>query len=110
MKTQFKKIFVTAIALLFVGFSISFAQDWKDVKHKPPGNAYGYYKKDVGNHPGLNNKRHEPKGGYREKYVHREVHEYDHHYDQHPSYIGTFFSLSIFDPNVAFSIVLQELR
>ena len=43
MKTRIQKIILIAAALIFVGSGISFAHEWNDRNHKPPGKANGYY-------------------------------------------------------------------
>jgi hypothetical protein len=43
MKTRIKKIIMIAAALIFVSAGVSFAHDWNDRNHKPPGKTYGYY-------------------------------------------------------------------
>jgi hypothetical protein len=110
MKTQIKKIVTIVIVLVFVGAGESFAQNWKDARQKPAANAYGFYAKDAGRHPDFSKKRYEPPPRYREKYVVKEVHAVHHDYDHKPSNSGVLLGISIFDPNMAFAIVLKGLR
>ena len=71
MISQIKKITILIAVFLFVITGVSFAHDWKRGHHKPPGHAYGHYKKGHGHHTDW----HGPRHYHKRHYYHKEVHE-----------------------------------
>lgn len=100
MKTRIRKVIIMAVALLFVSVGVSFAHDLKDSRHKPPGNAYGNYKKGYDYHPGWKLKHHPPKYHYRDKY----------RYHRHAPRDRVFLGVKIHDPGYKFVVVVKDRR
>jgi len=112
MKTRIKKIIIVAAALLFVGSGVSFAHDWNDRDHKPPGKAYGHsqVKKQP---PGLAKKNFKPYPYYSKRYVYKEVRDrryYDDHHRRPAPRRNVFYKSVTKDPMVVFKIILRDLR
>ena len=112
MKTQIKKIIMIAASLLFVTSSVSFAHDWNDRNHKPPGKAYGHYKVQK-QHPGWNTKQLRSKRWIPQKYVYKEVRSY-RHYDGHhrppAPRRNVVYKTVKKDPIVVFKVILKDFR
>jgi hypothetical protein len=101
-----------AAALLFVTSSVSFAHDWNDRNHKPPGKAYGHYKVQK-QHPGWNTKQLKSKPQIPQKYVYKEVRGYryyDDHYRRPAPRRNVVYKTAKKDPIVVFKIILKDLR
>jgi len=112
MKTRIKKIIMIAAALIFVSSGVSFAHDWNDRNHKPPGKAYGYYqvKKQP---PGWSNKNFKPNPNYSNRYVYKEVRGhryYDDHYWRPAPRRNVVYKPAKKDPIVVFKVILKDLR
>jgi hypothetical protein len=112
MKTRIKKIIMIAAALIFVGSGVSFAHDWNDRNHKPPGKAYGQYKVQKQS-PGWNHK-HFKRNPYKSKryaYKNFRGNRYynDHHRRPAPRRNVIYKSVKK-DPIVVFKIILKDLR
>lgn len=60
MKTQIKKIIITAVAVLLVSVGVSFAQDGDRKHHKHRGEDHGHYQKGYDDHHGWHNKQYKP--------------------------------------------------
>ena len=112
MKTRIKKIIMIAVALVFVGSGVSFAHDWNDRNHKPPGKAYGHYKVKK-HHPRWSNKHFKANRYNSKGYVYKEVrgHRYynDHHRRPAPR-DDVIYKVALKDPKVVFKIILKGIR
>jgi hypothetical protein len=106
MKTQIKKIIILVCVLFFVAASTSFAHDWKRGHHKPPGHAYGHYKKGHGHHIYWHGPRHHLRRHYYYKVV-PEHHHY-HHYERYPEHSAFFLGFSVYEPDYAVSVGVKE--
>ena len=62
MKTQIKKIILTAVALLWISVGVSFAHDGDRKHHKYRGKDRGHYQKGYDNYHGWQNKHYTPPG------------------------------------------------
>ena len=100
MKTRIRKIIIMAVALLFVSVGVSFAHDLKDNRYKPPGNAYGHYKKGYDHHPGWKIKHHPPKYHYRDKYRYHRLTPRER----------LFLGVKIHEPVYKFVVVVKDRR
>ena len=112
MKTRIKKIIMIAAALIFVSAGVSFAHDWNDRDHKPPGKAYGYYQvKKLP--PGWTNKNFRPNPPITKRYVYKEVRGY-RHYDGHhrppAPRRNVVYKTAKKDPIVVFKIIVKDHR
>ena len=112
MKTRIKKIIMIAAALLFVSSGVSFAHDWNDRDHKPPGKAYGHYQvKKLP--PGLAKKNFKPNPYYSKTYVYKKVRDHRYYNDHHrrPAPRRNVIYRSVKKgPVVVFKIILRDLR
>ena len=112
MKTRIKKIIVMTVALLFLGVGVSFAHDWNDRNHRPPGKAYGHYK--VKKQPlGWSNKHFKPNRHNSKRYVYKEVRGhryYDNHYRRPAPRRNVVYKPAKKDPIVVFKVILKDLR
>jgi len=110
MKTKIKKIIIIAAALLFGGSGVSFANDWNDRDHKPPGKAYGHYQvKKVA--PGWTNKNVKPHPPITKRYVYKEVRGYryyDKHYRRPAPRRTVVHKPAKKDPIVVFKVILKD--
>jgi len=112
MKTRISKIIMIAGALIFVGSSVSFAHDWNDRNHKPPGKAYGHYKVQK-QHPGWNTKNFRPNPPITKRYVYKEARGYryyDDHYRRPAPRRNVVYKPAKKDPIVVFKVILKDLR
>ena len=112
MKTRIKKIIIIAAALLFVGSGVSFAHDWNDRNHKPPGKAYGHYKVPK-HHPGWSNKHFKPNRHISKRYVYKEVRGhryYDNHHRRPGPWADVIYKVALKDPKVVFKIIVKDHR
>jgi len=110
MKTRIKKILIIAAALLFLGSGVSFAHEWNNRNHKPPGKAYGHYKAKK-HHPGWNNKHFKPKRHHRKRYVYQEVHRHHHYKNRHRRRApreDAVYKIALKDPKVVFKIIVKD--
>jgi hypothetical protein len=101
-----------AAALLFVSSGVSFANDWNDRNHKPPGKAYGHYKVQK-QHPGWNTKQLKSKRQIPQKYVYKEVRGYryyDDHYRRPAPRRNVVYKTAKKNPIVVFKVILKDLR
>jgi hypothetical protein len=112
MKTRISRILTIAAALIFVGSGVSFAHDWNDRNHKPPGKAYGHYKAKK-HSPGWNDRYIKRGPRYNKTMVYKEVHHH-RYYDNHrwrpaprPRVVHKVVKR---DPVVVFKVVLNDLR
>ena len=112
MKTRIQKIILIAAALIFVGSGISFAHEWNDRNHKPPGKANGYYQvKKLP--PGWTNKNFKTKAPITKRYVYKEVRGYryyDNHYRRPAPRRTVVYKPAKKDPIVVFKVILKDLR
>ena len=112
MKTRIKKIIMIATALIFVSAGVSFAQDWNDRNHKPPGKAYAYYQvKKLS--PGWANKNFRPNLPITKRYVYKEVRDYryyDDHYQRPTPRRDAVYKVVEKDPIVVFKIIVRDHR
>jgi hypothetical protein len=112
MKTRIQKIMMIAAALIFVGSGVSFASDWNDRDHKPPGNAYGNYQvKKVS--PGRIKKNLKPNAPITKRYVvYSDVpaHRYynDHRWRPAPRRTVVYKPAKK-NPIVVFKVILKDL-
>ena len=112
MKTRISKIIMIAAALIFIGSGVSFANDWNDRDHTPPGKAYGHYQvKKVP--PGWTNKNFKPNPPITKRYVvYREVPDhryYDNHYRRPAPHRTVVYKPAKKDPIVVFEIILKDI-
>ena len=112
MKTRIKKIIMIAAALIFVSSGLSYAHDWNDRDHKPPGKAYGYYQvKKLP--PGWTNKNFRPNPPITKRYVYKEVRGYqyyDDHYRRPTPHRDAVYKVVKKDPVVVFKIIVRDHR
>jgi len=112
MKTQIRKIIMIAAALLFVSSGVSFARDWNDRNHQPPGKAYGHYKAQT-QQPGWKYKLVKPRPYYSKRYVYKAVphHRYydDHHRRPAPRE-DVIYKIALKEANVVFKIIVKDHR
>jgi len=112
MKTRINKIIMIAAALIFVGSGVSFAHDWNDRDHNPPGKAYGHYKVQK-QHPGWNTKQLKSKRQVPQRYVYKEVpdHRYYDDHDRRPApREDVIYTVALRDPNLVFKIIVRDHR
>ena len=85
MKTQIKKIIITAVALLLVSVGVSFAHDGDRKHHKHRGKAHGHYQNKYDDRHDWQNKHHKPlKHVYRQyRKWHGHHYRWHHHSDKH---------------------------
>ena len=120
MKAKLVKILMLSVVFAFFSAGVSMAQDWKgDRRNGPKAKAYSHYKQDNKNHHKFQHNRHF-QNHHRHKHFSKNhrypncrpvvIHKYHHHhhhyrpYRNYRSHAGIGFSLSVLDPNVAFSI------
>ena len=115
MKTKAIKIIVIAAVFAFFSTGVSMAQDRMGGRQNTAKTkAYGHYKQDK-NHKFENNKHFNKYNGHKHYSKHyncpqcRPVVLYNHHYYYRPyknyrSHNGAFWTFSVVDPNMAFSI------
>ena len=115
MKTKAIKIIVIAAVFAFFSAGVSMAQERMDGrKDTQKNNQYSHYKQDK-NHKFENNKYVKKYHGQKHYSKHynfsqcRPVVLHNHHYNYSPyknyrSQTGIFWTLSVVDPNMAFSI------
>lgn len=118
MKTKLVMIIVIAAVVAFFNSGVSMAQDWKGGRHNSPkAKGYSHYKQDRNhkfehNRHFQNQNRHKHFSKHSRCYPRRPVvihkyHNHRHHYRPYRNYrshAGIGFSLSVLDPNAAFSI------
>ena len=110
MKTRIQKIIMIAAVMIFVGSGVSFAHDWNDRDHKPPGKAYGHYKVQK-NHPGWNNQQLRSKCQVPQRYVYKEIpdHRYYDDHDRRPApREEIIYQVALRDPNLVFKIIVKD--
>ena len=139
MKTQIKKIIITAVALLFVSVGVSFAHDGNRKHHKPHGNDHGRYKNGYDNHHGWHNKHYKPprhiyrpykkwhgrhhrlhKKNDRCWHHHRVIHHYRkghrvhqhhrHYYGHRRLHEGATIGFKLKEPGFKFAVVIKDHR
>jgi hypothetical protein len=101
-----------AAALIFVSSGVSFAHDWNDRNHKPPGKAYGHYKVQK-HHPGWNYKNFKRNSHYNKRYVYKKVRDrryYDDHYRRPAPRRNVIYRVAKKDPFVVFKIIVKDRR
>jgi len=118
MKAKFVKIILVTAVIAFFSAGISMAQDWKGNRHSvSKAKAYSHYKKENKKHQKFHYDRHfqnHLRNKYFSKhdkcYPRRPVVIYKYRHYHHPRYrhyrsdTGLGFTLSVLDPNVAFSV------
>jgi hypothetical protein len=122
MKTKLVKIILITAVIAFFSAGVSMAQDWKGDRHNgPKDKSFSHYKQDNKNHHKFEHKRHfqnqyrhkkfsKERGYHRRPVVIHKYHQPKHHYRpyrHYRSHTGIGFTLSVLDPNVAFSIALN---
>ena len=113
MKTRIKKIIIMAVALLFVSVGVSFAHDRKGNQHKPPGHAYGHYKKGYDYHPGWHKKHNKSRYHFRDRYRYREVPKFRYHYhhsDRHAPRERNIIGFKVNEPDFKIAVVVKNRR
>jgi len=115
MKLKLAKIIVIAAVLAFFSAGVSIAQDWRgDRQSNPKARGYSHYQLNK-NHKFQHNRqfknRHQHKDFsknqrclYCRPVVQKYRHNHYHHYRNYRCHTGVAFNLSVFDPNVAFSV------
>ena len=112
MKTRIKKIIMISAALIFVSSGVSFAHDWNDRNHKPPGKAYGHYKVKK-QPPGWSNKHFKANRPISKRYVYKEVQRhryYDDHHRRRAPREDVVYKVALKDPQVVFKIIVKDHR
>jgi hypothetical protein len=139
MKTQVKKIIMTAVVLLLVSVGVSFAHDGDRKHHKHRGKAHGHYQSGYHERHDWHNKHHKHlKHTYRHykkwhrhhyrwyKWHHKRwhhfrdrhnyrkgygVHRHRHHYNDHrASYEGAAIKFKLKEPGFIFAVVVEDHR
>ena len=115
MKAKLVKIILVTAVIAFFSAGVSMAQDWRgDRRNNPKAKGYSYYQQDR-KHKFQNNRQFKNHHRYkhfskyqRYTYCRPVVQKYRHHHYRHyrnyRSHAGVAFNLSVFDPNVAFSV------
>jgi hypothetical protein len=97
---------------MFAGSGVSFAHDWNDRNHKPPGKVYSHYKVQK-NHPGWNNQQLKSKRQVPQRYVYKEVRDhryYDNHQRRPAPREDIIYKVALKDPKLVFKIIVKEHR
>jgi hypothetical protein len=101
-----------AAALIFVSSGVSFAHDWNDLYHKPPGKACGHFKVEK-QPPGWSNKHFKANRPISKRYGYKEVRGYryyDDHYRRPAPRRNVVYKSAKKDPIVVFKVILKDLR
>jgi Ni/Co efflux regulator RcnB len=116
MKAKLVKIILVTAVIAFFSASVSMAQDWRgDRRNSPKAKGYSYYQQDknhkfqhnrqLNNHNRHNHFSKNQRCPYYRPVVIQKYHHYHYpHYRNYRSHAGIAFNLSVFDPNVAFSV------